>query len=516
MRTPRREAARRTGRAGRSRAPCGRARPAAGTAEEQRALSFREYADFDALGLAELIARKQITSTELVEAAIERAERHNPTLNALVYEMYGAAREAAREADRNGSSAPFHGVPFLLKDILGNCAGVPTTCASRFLEGVPADHESELVTRFRRSGLIPIGKTNCSELGILPTAESQLHGPCRNPWDTDRSTGGSSGGSAAAVAAGIVPVAHASDGGGSIRIPASCCGVVGMKPTRARNTFAPLVGDIMNGLVVEHAVSRSVRDSAALLDCTAGPGIGDPYVAPAPERPYLEEVSRDPGRLRLAAWSRSPRGVDVDPECRAAIEKTAAVLSELGHEVEEVVPPLDAETITEAFIAIWTAGAAATIDLLQLRGGRSATRELFEPLTWALYERGHAISAPDYQRAVALVQLASRQIAAFFETHDAWFTTTLAAPPLPLGSFDGRETDVEKAFAPIVEHLSFTPVFNATGQPAISLPLHWTSGGLPVGVQFAGRFGDEGSLFRLAAQLETALPWRDRKPPIWG
>jgi len=478
-------------------------------------VGFREYAEFDALGLAKLIARKEITSTELVEAAIERAERHNPTLNAVVCEMYDFARDAARDADHHAAAAPLRGVPFLLKDILGNFAGVPTTCASRFLEGVPADHESELVTRFRRAGLIPIGKSNCSEFGILPTTESHLHGACRNPWNTERSTGGSSGGSAAAVAAGIVPVAHASDGGGSIRIPASCCGVVGMKPTRARNTFAPLVGDVMNGLVVEHALSRSVRDSAALLDCTAGPGIGDPYVAPPPERPYLEEVSREPGRLRLATWSRTPRGGEIDPECREAVEKTAALLSELGHEVEEAVPPVDADMITEAFIAIWTAGAAATIDLLQLSAGRTPTREDLEPLTWALYERGRAISAPDYQRAVALAQLASRQIAAFFQSYDAWFTATLAEPPLPLGRFDGNETDVEKVFATIVEYLSFTPIFNATGQPAISLPLHWTSDGLPVGVQFAGRFGDEGSLFRLAAQLEAALPWHDRRPPIW-
>ena len=302
--------------------------------------------------------------------------------------MYDSARDAAREADTNGTPAPFRGVPFLLKDLLGNCSGVPTTCASRFLDGVPANHDSELVMRFRRAGLIPIGKTNCSEFGLLPTTEPHLHGACRNPWNTDRSSGGSSGGSAAAVAAGIVPVAHASDGGGSIRIPASCCGLVGMKPTRARNTFAPLIGDVMNGLVVEHAVSRSVRDSAALLDCTAGPGIGDPYVAPPPERPYLEEVSRDPGRLRVAIWSRNIRGGEIDPECREAIENTASLLVELGHEVEEVAPPVDADMITDAFLTIWTAGAAATIDLLQLSAGRKATRDLFEPLTWALYERG--------------------------------------------------------------------------------------------------------------------------------
>jgi len=479
-------------------------------------LTFREYADFDGLGLAELVARGEITSAELVEEAIDRAERHNPTINALVYEMYDSARDAAREADSNGTPAPFRGVPFLLKDLLGNYSGVPTTCASRFLDGVPANHNSELVLRFRRAGLIPIGKTNCSEFGLLPTTEPHLHGACRNPWNTDHSSGGSSGGSAAAVAAGIVPVAHANDGGGSIRIPASCCGLVGMKPTRARNTFAPLTGDVMNGLVVEHAVSRSVRDSAALLDCTAGPGIGDPYVAPPVERPYLEEVSRDPGRLRVATWSRNVRGGEIDPECRKAIDNTASLLAELGHEVEEAAPPVDADMISDAFLTIWATGTAAMIDLLQLSAGRKATRDLFEPLTWALYEHGRSIRAPDYQRAVSLTQLASRQIAAFFETYDAWFSSTLDKPPLPLGSFDGQETDIETVFAPIGEYLNFTPIFNATGQPAVTLPLHWTACGLPVGVQIAGRFGEEGLLFQLAAQLEKARPWIKRKPPTWG
>jgi amidase len=489
--------------------------PLTGPTEEVRVLAFREYADFDALGLAELVARGEVSAAELVDEAIDRAERHNPKLNALVFAMYDSARDAARKADAERDPAPFRGVPFLLKDLLGNYAGVPTTCASRFLAGVPANHDSELVLRFRRAGLIPIGKTNCSEFGLLPTTEPQLHGTCRNPWNTDRSSGGSSGGSAAAVAAGIVPVAHASDGGGSIRIPASCCGLVGMKPTRARNTLAPLIGDIMSGLVVEHAVSRSVRDSAAILDCTAGPGIGDPYTAPPPERPYLEEVSRDPGRLRLATWSQNIRGGAIDSECREAVEKTAALLVDLGHDVEQAAPPIDADMIADAFFTIWTAGATATIDLMQLSAGRVATPEFFEPLTWALYERGREISASDYQRAVALSQLASRQIAAFFETYDAWFTPTLEKPPLPLGQLDGRETDIEKAFAPIFEYATYTPIFNSTGQPAISLPLHWTADGLPVGVQLAGRFGDEGLLFRLAAQLETARPWIERKPPIW-
>ncbi len=478
-------------------------------------MAFREYANFDGLGLAELVARREVCAVELVEEAIARTERHNPTINAVVYEMFEIARAAALKSDEAADATPFVGVPTLLKDLIGNYPGVPTTCASRFLDGIPANHKSELVARFERAGLIPIGKTNCSEYGLIPTTESDLHGDCRNPWNTNHSSGGSSGGSAAAVAAGIVPIAHASDGGGSIRIPASCCGLVGMKPTRARNTLAPLLGDVMNGMVIEHAVSRTVRDSAALLDCTAGPAPGDPYVAPPQERPYREEVSRSPGRLRVASWSKNVRGGEVDPECRAAVENTASLLAELGHEVEEATPPLDPDMIGDAFLTIWAAGATGTIDLLQLGSGRSPAPEYFEPLTWALYERGRAISASAYQRAVAMLQLAARQIGAFFEIYDAWLCPTLEKPPMLLGTIDRNETDIERAFAPIMEYATFTPVFNATGQPAVSLPLHWTESGLPVGIQIAGRFGDEGLLYRLAGQLEAARPWIDRKPPHW-
>jgi amidase len=478
-------------------------------------MAFREYAAYDALGLAELVDRGEVTAAELVEEAVERAEKHNPAINALVCDMYDLARDAADKSDADRTRAPFRGVPFLLKDLMGNYTGVPTTCASRFLEGIPANHDSELVVRFKRAGLIPIGKTNCSEFGLVPTTESNLHGACRNPWSTTHSTGGSSGGSAAAVAAGIVPIAHASDGGGSIRIPASCCGLVGMKPTRARNTLAPLLGDLMGGLVIEHAVSRTVRDSAALLDCTAGPGIGDPYFAPPQQRPYLEEVSRDPGRLRIASWSKNIRRGEIDPECRAAAENTAALLVELGHDVEEAFPPIDADMITGAFLTLWAAGATASIDLLQLGSGRALSSEWFEPFTWALYERGQNISASQYQRAIAMTQLTARQIGAFFETYDVWMCPTLEKPPILLGTIDCNETNIEKAFIPILEYATFTPVFNATGQPAASLPLHWTPTGLPVGIQIAGRFGDEALLFRLAAQLEAARPWIDRKPPVW-
>jgi amidase len=289
---------------------------------------------------------------------------------------------------------------------------------------------------------------------------------------------------------------------------------VGLKPTRARNSLAPFVGDVMNGMVVEHAITRTVRDSAALLDFTAGPVVGDPYAAPPQERPYLDEVSRDPGRLRVATWSKSIRNTEIDPECRIATDNTAKLLAELGHEVEEAFPPINADLLTDSILTIWAAGAAAAIDLFQLTAGRAPTPEYFEPVTWALYERGQSISASEYQRAVALIQLMTRQIGEFFETYDVWLSPTLEKPPLPIGAIDRHESNLDKAFAPILEYATFTPIFNATGQPAVSLPLHWTASGLPVGVHFAGRFGDEATLFRLAAQLEMARPWCQRRPPI--
>jgi amidase len=477
-------------------------------------MSFEPYASCDGLGLAELVAKGEVTASELVEEAVARIEKHNPTLNAVIYKMYDEAREAANRPPPS-SPGPFQGVPFLLKDILGDYEGVPTTSGCRFMGDSPAPTDAELVVRYKRAGLIALGKTNAPELGLLPTTEPHLYGPSRNPWNLDHSTGGSSGGSAAAVAAGIVPIAHANDGGGSIRIPAACCGLVGLKPTRARNPLGPAMGDVMSGLVSEHVVTRTVRDSAAVLDCTAGPDVGDPYWAPPSERPYLEEVSRDPGRLRLATWSKTLDGRPIHPECAAAVEETARLCADLGHEVVEAAPPIDLERLNEAFLAIWASGCTAVIDMVALATGREARAELFEPLTWGLYEQGRQVTAAQYQIAVGAIQLASRRIAAFFEAHDAWVSPTLGAPPIALGTIDQSESDPSKAFEPIIEYVPFTPVFNATGQPAISLPLHWTPDGLPVGVQFAARFGDEGLLYRIAGQLELARPWIDRKPPIW-
>ena len=478
-------------------------------------MPFAEYARYDGVGLAELVARRAITPLELVEEAIRRIEAHNPTLNAVIYKMYEQGRATAARMTPSEAGARFAGVPFLLKDILGNYAGVPTTCASRFMTGIVAAHDDTLVARFKAAGLIALGKTNVPECGILPTTESLLYGACRNPWNLDYSTGGSSGGSAAAVAAGIVPLAHANDGGGSIRIPASCCGLVGLKPTRGRNPMGPDIGDFANGLAADHVVSRTVRDTAAALDCTHGPEPGDPYAAPPAPRSYLEESRTAPGRLRIAFTRTSPSGQPLHPECAAAVTNTATLLDTLGHRVDETMPPVDPMSMTAAFLAVFTAAHASMIDGFALLNGRTPSEEDFEPLTWGLYQNGKQVPATQYLVSIAMLQMAARHIGRFHETYDCWLTPTLGAPPIRLGTIDVRQPDMLRAMEPVLDYVPFTPLQNATGQPAISLPLHWTADGLPVGVMFTGRCGDEATLLRLAGQLEQARPWRDRRPPVW-
>jgi len=466
---------------------------------------FEELTWMDATAQAELVSQKEVTPVELVEAAIERIERVNPKLNAVVTPMFDLAREAAAGKLPDG---PFRGVPFLLKDLMAAYAGVTMTLGSKILQNFVPDQDSELVVRLKKAGLIILGKTNTPEFGILPTTEPELFGPCRNPWDTQRTTGGSSGGSSAAVASGMVPMAHANDGGGSIRIPASCCGLFGLVPTRARNPLGPLFGDCISGLVREHAVTRSVRDSAALLDATCGPDIGDPYWAPPPERPFLQEVGADPGKLRIAFTTKSAPGVDIHPDCVRGVQKTASLCSELGHEVEEVAPELDGEMMEQAFVTLWSSGCASTLKLLK------ATKDQVEPLSWALFEMGSRYSAPDYLLALQNVQWISRQFARFFSDYDVLLTPTLAEPPVPLGTFDSPEDDPLKGFRRAGEFVPFTGICNMTGQPAMSVPLYWNSEGLPIGSHFIGRFGDEATLFRLAAQLEQARPWAQRRPPV--
>ena len=470
-----------------------------------------EVAFLDATAQADLVRRKQVKPIELVDAAIERIERLNPTINAVVTTMYDQARAAATG---NLPDGPFSGVPYLLKDLLAAYAGVPMTSGSAFLRDYIPDHDSEMVVRLKRAGLIILGKTNLSEFGLIPTTEPRLFGASRNPWDTNRTTGGSSGGSAAAVAAGMVSAAHASDGGGSIRIPASCCGVFGLKPTRARTPLGPDYGDICSGITIAHALTRSVRDSAALLDATSGPDIGDPYWAPPPARPFLQEVDADPGRLRIAFTTKGIIDAPVHADCVSAVHEAAALCADLGHEVMEATLAVDSEQLVQAFITGWAADCSWDIDHMARRTGQTSVPDQFEPLTWALCELGRQTSASAYLVAVSVIQSIARDIGRFFVDYDVLLTPTLAEPPVPLGTFESPPDNPLQVLFRIGVFMPFTLIFNATGQPAMSVPLYWNADGLPIGTHFVGRFGDEATLFRLAAQLEEARPWADRRPLI--
>ncbi len=471
-----------------------------------------EFVDLDATAQAELVRRGEVKPIELVEATIERIERVNPEINAVVTPMYDLAREAA---DGDLPDGPFTGVPFLLKDIFAGYAGVPLTFGSRFLRDYVPDHDSELVIRLKRAGLITVGKTNCSELGILPTAEPLFFGPCRNPWNTGRSTGGSSGGSAASVAAGMVPMAHANDIGGSIRIPAGCCGVFGLKPTRARNPLGPGLGDVCGGMLAEHAVTRTVRDSAALLDATCGPDVGDPYWAPPPQRPFTQEVGADPGRLRIAALTTLRGGGEVHEDCVKAVQDVAKLCSDLGHDVDvDFELEIDFGDVMQSYSLLYAAVCAWTIDAFALVTGKKPTAAEFEPLTWEWYDTGSETAAPAYMLAVTALQGFSREIARSFGEYDAVLTPTIPEPPPPLGSYDSPPDMPLYGLLRASTVVPFTIIGNYTGLPAMSVPLYWNDDGLPIGTMFFGRFGDEAALFRLAAQLEEARPWAGRRPPV--
>jgi len=381
-----------------------------------------------------------------------------------------------------------------------------------------ADRDQELARRLRAAGMVVVGRTNTPELGILPTTEPAAYGPTRNPWDTSRSTGGSSGGSAAAVASGMVPLGHANDGGGSIRIPASECGLVGLKPSRARVPLGPEWGDVMGGLVCELAVTRTVRDTAAVLDAVAGPAPGDPYAAPPQERPYADEVGAGPGRLHIGMQSAAFGGtVATHPDCVAAVESAATVLESLGHVVEPAhVSALDAPEFIEAFLLVWSAGTAYDVDHhWPDRLGHPLTEDDVEPLTWALADAGRSASGADFLDARHKLQRISRQVAEWYEGgFDLLLTPTIAEPPPLLGQFDSPVDNPLHGLLRAAEIVPFTPAFNVTGQPAISLPLHWSGQGLPIGVQLVARYGREDVLLRVAAQLEEAVPWAARRPPV--
>jgi amidase len=470
-----------------------------------------DIAYLDGTAQAELVRRKQAKPIELVDAAIERIERLNPTLNAIVTPMYEEARKVASGPLPDG---PFTGVPYVLKDLGAEYNGARLTEGSALLQDYVSDHDTELVIRLKKAGLIILGKTSTPEFGLLPTTEPRLFGPAHNPWDPSRTPGGSSGGSGVAVASAMLPMAHGNDGGGSIRIPASCCGVFGLKPTRARTPMGPDLAEDWHGLVIGHALTRSVRDSAALLDATAGPDLGDPYWAPPPERPFIEEVGAEAGRLRIAFTADGGGSVAVHGDCVAAVKDAAALCAELGHDVVEASPNLDQELITRSVVGLITASTTAQVDYWARRSGRTPSEELLEPYTWALYQAGRQRLASEYILGVQDLQRLSRDVARFFLDFDVWLTPTLAEPPPPLGSFDPTPGNPLQGLFRSAAFMPFTPICNVTGQPAMNVPLYWNDEGLPVGVHFASRFGDEATLFRLAAQLEQARPWANRRPPI--
>lgn len=493
-----------------------------------------DYDAYDALGLAELVRSGQVTPLELVEEAIRRIELTNPAINAVICKMYNQARTAAQGTLPDGA---FRGVPFLVKDLGAMVAGVPQSSGTRLLKEWSPPVDGELVRRWKAAGLIILGKTNTPELGITPYTEPVAFGPTRNPYDIGRISGGSSGGSAAAVAARMVPMASGGDGGGSIRIPAACCGLFGFKPTRGRTPMGPHIYESWEGLAVEHVVTRSVRDSAAVLDATAGADTGAPYVAPPAVGPFLDEVGRASRPLRIAYTSTALIGAPVrlHPECTRGLEYTLGLLESMGHTIEEAAPKVDAELLAVAFIIMLTGQVAIDIKEISEAAGRKPKRSDFELITWTLGMIGRSISGADYVRGVRTLQYAARAVGRFFEDYDLLVTPTVAEPAPPVGSLQlgaadrrllqsacsigaGRLLVAANAIEPIAlksfAFMPYTPLFNITGQPAMSVPLHWTPEGLPVGIQFAGRFGDEAALFRLAGQLEQARPWVGHGPKL--
>lgn len=474
---------------------------------------MRDYANYDGLGLAELVRKRDVTPGELLDAAIERTERSNPKLNAVVYKAYDEARATAAQALPDG---PFKGVPFLIKDLGVRVKDWPRTSASRFAK-IDADAEdSELTKRYRASGVVLFGKTNTPEFGIPGVTTSALLGPCRNPWNTDHISGGSSGGAASAVAAGIVPLAHASDGLGSIRIPAACCGLVGMKTTRDRNPNGQHDTDRAIGLSVDHVVSRTVRDSAAMLDHTGYPEANSPFAYPQKERPYVEEVTRSPGKLRIGFSSETPNGKGVDPEIRAALEHTAETLKQLGHDVREEGLGIDYRLLYRAQGMVSAANFSANIRRWIEIKGREPGEDELEGLARRGYEAGKRLTAQDAGWAWQQLRIMNRQILTNFETWDVWLTPVLSTNVPRVDYLDPLMEDLKEFDRRQATTFGFTPPFNLTGQPSLSLPLHQSESNLPIAMMFTGRYGDEATLYRLAGQLEKEMPWIGRKPPVWN
>ncbi|MGG1660870.1 amidase [Brevibacillus sp. NRS-1366] len=476
-------------------------------------MQFSQYSAYDGIGLAELVRQKEVTPRELKKAALEGIAKVNPKLNAIVHVL---SEQADKEIDSGLPDGPFKGVPFLIKEIVLHASGVPSSMGSRLADGINFPYDSELMARFRKAGLVTVGTTTTPEFGYNATTESLLYGATRNPWNPAHSPGGSSGGSGAAVAAGIVPFAHANDGGGSIRIPASCNGLVGLKPTRGRVPTGPDYSEPLNGLGIEFALTRSVRDAAALLDAVAGPDTGCYTWAESPKRPFSDEISSPPQRLRIAWTAKPASGVRVDQECLDVLYETVKLCEELGHEMIEAAPEIDNDLHMLATLRIWAANVTNWINGVARALNRTPSEQNLESAILACYQFGQTITATEFLEALDIQNMVSRSVGRFFTEYDVLLSPTTARPPLPLGELNANALgiDAKQWTEQIFTYAPFTNLFNTTGQPAISLPLGESSGGLPIGMQFAGRFADEATLLRLAAQLEQARPWKDKRPLV--
>jgi len=494
-------------------------------------MGIAEYGILDAVAMAELVRRREVTPRELVDEAIARIERVNPQLNAVVERLFEQARTAAGASLPDG---PLRGVPFVTKNLLARIAGVPIDGGSRFFHGHVAAHDSTLVSRYRRAGLVFVATSNAPELGLLPFTEPELHGPTRNPYDPSRTPGGSSGGSAALVASEALPMAHGNDGGGSIRIPASCCNLFGLKPSRGRVPVGPDLQEIWAGLVCDHVVSRTVRDSAAALDVAQGAEAGALYHTPPPERPYTEEIRRPPRRLRIALTVTPHLPSRVDPRCAEAARAAGRLCESLGHVVEEAALELRPRELAKAFFTVVVSEVASDIRRGEEMMKKKARPRDFEFTTWLVALLAREVSAADFASSMGMLRDVSRQAGAFLERYDLLLTPTLARPPPLIGELlpTGLERRVQALAAAtsssllltlgggidgsvdrVFDFVPFTPLANFSGLPAMSVPLG-EAGGLPIGVQFIGRFADEATLFQLAAQLEQAAPWTGRRPKV--
>ena len=492
-------------------------------------MAFSDYDKYDGLGLAELIRKKKVSPGELVEEAISRIETHNPKINAVVQKLYERARTAAKGKLPDG---PFQGVPFLIKDLHATLEGLPTSHGTKLWKNVPAKITTEIVKRWEASGAIVVGRTNTPEFGLLPYTESDTLGPALNPWDTTRSPGGSSGGSGAAVAARMVPLASGGDGGGSIRIPSSACGIFGLKPTRGRTPTGPIIGESWSGFDIDHVLTRSVRDSAAMLDATQGADVGAPYIIPE-AGPFLKEVGRKPGKLKIAFSTKPMLGKSVHADCIKGVEETVALLKELGHEVVEDAPVINGEEFSYRFLTILAGQIRADIEEAAEAAGKKVSVDDFDITTFGTGLFGTILKASDYARAMRYLQSVSREIGRFFEGYDVLLTPVLSQPPVKIGALKPSASEqsqikliartgatwileamnvIRPLAAQTYEFIPWTPVFNVTGQPAMSVPLHWNEAGLPIGMHFISKWGDETTLFRLAGQLEKAKPWFDKAP----